>query len=840
MHTTSFLTLLQPIKGERVAKRFHPHGVDQYDRLYEFHHRLYPIQSLSDLLTLLTHPAAQTCIGVLGAVREGSPDIVRRLKNEVILDPGNAVVLFDFDKIPMPDGHNWKDPAAAATALVNSIPLLANTSFMWQASSSAGKDGFARFHIWMIANSAIDYRHRKYMIKQAGADTQVAESNQPIYYALPTFDGVADPLADVPRMGIISQYSPTLAIPDIPPEEIAEVGLVNGEWTPLGPMSDEDLMNCICRFPRNRKPFLEGVSEGWSEHWMGCLKAACEHSTDQAQIYRVMVASGLARLSPDKSGSETRAQRIARLWNDEFTRAMNETEKYRRDRLPLPVDEPLLQRIIKGGIKEAFKPENMTALAAMRDANPAAYAQFRAELKACDTDVKITDLEAAMKKNMALQDMLGIDQLQTYFAGCVYLMRENQILLPNGLMIGKDSFQAMYGGPYFPVAREIMKERSAWTAFTNNTFVSFPKVMGTMFNPSLPFQAIANYEETPDVPLVNVYRPSTIRRIEGDPTPFFNHLRLMIPDERDFLIFVSWMAAMLQYVGHKFLWAPVLQGDEGNGKSTIAAVIRYGLGKQYCREINQSEILSGRTGFLKNTLFVIANEFTPKNKFEVHGLLRNMITEREQMIVDKYMPAHTIHDCSTNFLFTTNHKDSIVVGRGDRRYAPFFTAQQSPEDIARDGMTEIYFYQLWEWLRKDGMAIIYNYLMNFQIPDEFNPAVLAKRAPVTSSTDSAKDEALTELAQFIKDCVDEGKIGFRGGWVSSIMIQKAVEQHNREYPSSKLTLNRRVLKPTMESIGFKIVGKSPKQFIHEDNKRPILYQSGPVTSEYDVAQGYKT
>ena len=60
--------------------------------------------------------------------------------------------------------------------------------------------------------------------------------------------------------------------------------------------------------------------------------------------------------------------------------------------------------------------------------------------------------------------------------------------------------------------------------------------------------------------------------------------------------------------------------------------------------------------------------------------------------------------------------------KDDRRFAIFYTAQQSMADIVKDGMGGNYFPELYNWLKRDGYAIVTDYLKNYSIPVELNPA----------------------------------------------------------------------------------------------------------------------
>ena len=154
-------------------------------------------------------------------------------------------------------------------------------------------------------------------------------------------------------------------------------------------------------------------------------------------------------------------------------------------------------------------------------------------------------------------------------------------------------------------------------------------------------------------------------------------------------------------------------------------------------------------------------------------------------------------DNVANFILNSNHKDAIRKTRNDRRFAVFYTAQQTVDDVNRDGMGGDYFPRLYTWLRAGGYAIVADFLQNYAIPEELNPATRCHRAPDTSSTKEAVTASLGSVEQEILEAVDEGRPGFAGGWISSFAVERLLHAHRmaRAIPPNK----RREL---LQSLGY--------------------------------------
>jgi len=181
-----------------------------------------------------------------------------------------------------------------------------------------------------------------------------------------------------------------------------------------------------------------------------------------------------------------------------------------------------------------------------------------------------------------------------------------------------------------------------------------------------------------------------------------------------------------------------------------------------------------------------------------------------------------ISEICGNFIFNSNHLDAIRMTNDERRFCILFCAQQSFEDLARDGLTGDYFPDLYDWLRADGYAIVNDFLYTYAIPAEYNPAGDCHRAPVTSTTHIAIAESLGPIEQEIMEAVEQGLQGFAGGWISSLKLDQLLRDKNM---AQKVPLHRR--KRMLEGMGYvshpALVGGRVNNTVTPDNGKPRLY-----------------
>lgn len=413
------------------------------------------------------------------------------------------------------------------------------------------------------------------------------------------------------------------------------------------------------------------------------------------------------------------------------------------------------------------------------------------------------------------------ENLAALFAGCAYIQDRNEVLLPNGDMVDQSRFNAKFAGYTFIMDAEGQKtSKSAWEAFLGNQLVYFPRVEGTEFNPRQPFQSVT---ERAGRRWVNVYKAPTVDRRPGNVQPFMDLLHKLLPNGDDALILLSYMAAVVQYPGVKFRWAPFIQGTQGNGKSTIVACLRYALGQKYIFPVKTGMIENGFNAWLENNILYVADDiYSTKDRNDMMEALKSMITEREHAITLKGIDSIMKYICG-NFVFTDNHKDAMKKQDDTRRICTLYCAQQSKWDRQRDGLTKEFFTSFHGWLESGGYAHVAEMLATMPIDTRYNPAGECQEAPETSVTREAVIDGRTGLEHEIAEWIELREPGFAGDFVSQHML-KARMQANPMYAKSAQPLK---IKETMQRLGYELhralpEGRTPA-YVQPDNTRPLLF-----------------
>ncbi|WP_218012874.1 primase-helicase family protein, partial [Streptococcus salivarius] len=395
-------------------------------------------------------------------------------------------------------------------------------------------------------------------------------------------------------------------------------------------------------------------------------------------------------------------------------------------------------------------------------------------------------------------------------------------------VMSPSAFNAAYGGYSFIMTRDNgLKEKEAFKAFTQSQAVRQLQVASTCFRPKLPPGAIV-HDSGRD--LVNIYMPVETPRLVGDATLFFDHMRKLLPVERDRQILLAYMAACVQYKGHKFQWAPLIQGVEGNGKTLFTRCVAYAIGSKYTHWPKASKLSAQFNRWMYGKLFYgVEDIYTPSKRAEVIEELKDMITN-DQLEIEGKGSDQITRDVCGNFMFNSNHKDAVRKAEGDRRYCVMFTAQQAPHDLERDGMTGSYMTNLYSWLKGEGAyaehgrdygyRIVNELLHTWPIPAEFNPAENCHRAPITSSTPEAMMFGRSAIESEILEAMDENRPGFCGGYISGHYLKHLFE----ELRISVAPARRKLI---LEKLGYyphpKLINGRTNNVVKPDCTRPILY-----------------
>jgi hypothetical protein len=402
--------------------------------------------------------------------------------------------------------------------------------------------------------------------------------------------------------------------------------------------------------------------------------------------------------------------------------------------------------------------------------------------------VEIGKREVRSKVQAKTNDLPGL------FYGYAYSPLLHKVFSPAyGTFLRPEAFNSLFGHVHFTDDQgENMPGVKTPMDALLSTGYDVPKVAGECFEPSAPYCALVTEGHDTNV---NTYRAEIVECVAGDAGLFVRHMEMLLPNAHDRQIALSYMAALVQFPGVKFKWAPVFQGVEGNGKSLISMVLEQAIGASYTRRPKAASLGERFNPFMERSLLVAVEDIDAN--MEQWEAFKTNITNERVPIEKKGVDERTITSY-TNFIFNMNNKDGLRKSKTDRRICPLFTAQQSIADLDRDGMVGSYFPDLYDWLRiGGGFAVVTHFLRTYAIPDELNPATKCQRAPETSSTVEAVERGTGNIEQEVTEAIESGCVGFRGDFVSSHFLDRLLTDR-------RLKLSRSRRDSMMRSLGYEL------------------------------------
>lgn len=431
---------------------------------------------------------------------------------------------------------------------------------------------------------------------------------------------------------------------------------------------------------------------------------------------------------------------------------------------------------------------------------------------------------------------VGGNEVHEYFKDVVLVVSRNEAFLPNGKLVTPAKFDSLYGGARFCLdvdGKKIVK--GAWEMFTKNEHMLMPRVWDICFRPELEPGATIMLE---GLPYLNIYVPIYTPRKAGDPSPFVNHVRKMLPNGEDADILLHWMASAVQNPGKKFFWWPVVQGTKGNGKSLLLDVMIHAIGERYSHMVRADSVIKTGNQFndwIVGKLFLGFGEIrSSEGKRDFVESMKDTVTD-SRVATEGKGTGQTTSDNRANGMMLTNWKDACPIDNDERRFAVFYAAQQRVEDLERDDMGSDYFGPLYDWLRReDGHAIVTHFLANMPLQARLDPAQDAKRAPETSSTAEAITESLGVIEQELQETIESGGMGFRDGVATTGGIKGVLA-------AMRKTVGAKRFPALMEAVGYVRhpaleSNKWRTNTALSDGTRHVLYfaKDHPILLEHDV------
>lgn len=161
-----------------------------------------------------------------------------------------------------------------------------------------------------------------------------------------------------------------------------------------------------------------------------------------------------------------------------------------------------------------------------------------------------------------------------------------------------------------------------------------------------------------------------------------DHIYKLMDTSEDADMLINWMAHNVQMPGVKILWAPVIIGPYGSGKTTIERIMSAAMGQENVGSVSMDEIHSQFSSWAagKALRFLEELRVVGHSRHDVVNKLKPFLTNERISVVKKGRDGDDVLN-TQNYCGFSNFDDAIALDEGDRRYAVWETAPKTREDV---------------------------------------------------------------------------------------------------------------------------------------------------------------
>ena len=363
-------------------------------------------------------------------------------------------------------------------------------------------------------------------------------------------------------------------------------------------------------------------------------------------------------------------------------------------------------------------------------------------------------------------------------------------------------------------------------AFVRHYIDAFPTIREAMAQPGL-LRRAHNRTFRPDQPRLFTERGAVYWNdwtglrpdcaLEGDVSPWLQHLTHLIPDPDQQSHLLDWLAFTLQHPERKINHCLVILGKMGVGKDTLLEPVLWAFDR-HAHHVGADAFAREFNSFLANTKLVVLQEADLGNRQQAR-----LITNRMKPILASPPPTLYINPKGqgeyhipniVHLVLYSNEQLPVLLTEDDRRH---FVIQCEPEitDENRAHYKE-YFRALWDWLKNGGRQAVVAWLLARDLsgfdPKAAPPMTEAKAEIIEYSRPSMeqmlRDAILAQEGPFARDVVSATEVTL---WLQTEGA-KYMSLHGETRPPSRVWVGR-----TLAHIGC------PQRQIRVDRLRERVY-----------------
>jgi hypothetical protein len=392
-----------------------------------------------------------------------------------------------------------------------------------------------------------------------------------------------------------------------------------------------------------------------------------------------------------------------------------------------------------------------------------------------------------------------------------------------GVAYSARAFNATFSRELTPTAEDVddpaqlSRPRVLPTDYATNE-IRIPAVVDFIYSPAHPKMSLI---ENNGSLYINSYKPSYA---PADPSTaqvcgeaLTRHLAKIIEEPEHQRTLLDWFAYNVQNPGKKIMWAPLVGGGQGIGKTLLLHIMSAALGETNVYAMDGSSLFSSYNEWAQGHQLIAVEEVRvhSKSRYMAMDKLKPLITNRTVEITQKYQDNRCVPNI-TNYIFFSNAHDALAIDDSNRRYFVIQSPLQTRNEVATLG-GEAYFAPIYK-LINDHPGGFRAFLLNHAISPAFDPN---GTAPKTKYMDDLIESSANDLTALIRQIISDNDHPLIGkDLISFDRLRSLVQEES-------LVCHIQQLRSTLTMEGYRLHGRlriddgnRHRVWIHKDARIP--------------------
>lgn len=280
---------------------------------------------------------------------------------------------------------------------------------------------------------------------------------------------------------------------------------------------------------------------------------------------------------------------------------------------------------------------------------------------------------------------------------------------------------------------------------------------------------------------------------------FLAHLEHLIKDQGDREAFLAWYAYIARTL-RRPNYAVVLQGTEGDGKTTLFTLMGSMLGSANVRPVDTTSLETVYTDWSHGTVFACVEEIylIGQNRGAVLNRIKPMITND---VINVHPKGKTIHKAvnTQSYLLLTNHANAMPISEDNSRYLIIMSRWQSAAALEAFRQDNPDYYANLADMATRGPAIRKWLIEEYELPAKFDPH---GRAPRSAGKVHMAQVSKSEVEEQIIDLIAESDSSqISETLLNAALLRKLIMDTGYVAPSGPVITN------ALLNIGFQFLGR---------------------------------